>query len=127
MAAASVLDTSFIVAFFDEQDARHASARKAMAAARPAILGPEALVETLGVIKVKAGRIAAGAALEALVRLPNLQWDERSDILGSWRLQRQNPALSFVDAAVVACALRHRVGLLTYDHGQARVAKRLGK
>jgi predicted nucleic acid-binding protein len=120
-----VADTSFLVAFFDADDARHDKARKALAAARPAVVNCEVLVELLGVLKVKAGRPASLAALHALLRFPNVEWDEHGDVVGAYERMRSHSGLSFVDAAVVQCALRRKAELLSYDAGQVKGLQRL--
>ncbi len=113
-----VADTSALVSFFDADDARHAASRKAVAAARPLVIGCEVLVETLGVLKVKANRQTSLAALEALMRMTNVEWDEHADVVGAYELMRAENALSFVDAAAIRCALRRRADLLSYDSRQ---------
>lgn len=119
-----VADTSLLVALFDATDARHADARAALGSAAPAIVPTEILVETLGVLKVKAGRPAAVAALDGLVRLPNVTWSERCDFQGALRLYRRFPSLSFPDAIVVQECIARGADPLTYDDAQRRaVAK----
>ena len=119
-----VADTSFLIAFFDGDDARHAAARKVMAAAQPVVIGCETLVEMLGVLKVKADRRTALAALKSLLRMPNVEWDEHGDVLGAYEMMEAEATLSYVDAAVVQCSLRRKADLLSYDEAQIKAHQR---
>jgi predicted nucleic acid-binding protein len=119
-----VADTSFLVAFFDADDARHQASRKALAAARPVVIPVEVLVELLGVLKVKAGRPASLAALDSLLRIPTVEWDERGDVVGAYERMRSEAKLSFVDAAAIQCALRRGARLLSYDEPQVKAFER---
>lgn len=119
-----VADTSLLVALFDASDPRHDEARMSLASATPAIVPTEILVETLGVVKVKAGRRAATSVLDGLVRLPNVTWSECCDLQGSLRIYRRFPSLSFPDAVVVQECVVRGADILTFDEGQRRaVAK----
>lgn len=120
----TVADTSFLVAFFDRDDPRHGQTRQAFAETMRVLIYTEVLVETLGVIKAKAGRSAAQAALEDLVRLANVEWVQESDVPATYRTYREEKALSFVDAAVVHHCLRLGLEPLTYDDAQLRAVKR---
>ena len=123
-----VADTSFLVAFFDADDRRNVQARDAFASTNPLIICPEVLVETLRVIKAKAGRGAADAALEDLMRVANVEWAQESDIPATWRIYEAEAPLSFVDASVVQLCIRRAVEPLTFDDRQAKaVTKRLTK
>lgn len=113
-----VADTSFIIAVFDSSDARHQKARQALDQAAQVIIPTEILVETLGVLKMKASRRAATEALEALLRLPNVTWSECCDFQGSITIYRDRPALSFPDSVVVRECLARRARLLSYDEDQ---------
>lgn len=119
-----VADTSLLVALFDASDPRQTDARRALASAAPAIIPTEILVETLGVVKVKAGRRAALSVLDGLAGLPNVTWSECCDFQGSLRIYRRFPSLSFPDAVVVQECIARGADLLTFDEGQRRaVAK----
>lgn len=97
-----VADTSALYALFNEADAHHRDARKAVADPEPIALPTEILVETIGVVEYRIGWDAAAAALEDLRRTPHLRLAERVDpdavarvFLGS------GGKLSLADAVVV--------------------------
>lgn len=113
-----VADTSFLIAVFDSSDPRQAKAREELETASPVVIPTEILVETLGVLKVKASRRAATLALERLLRLPNVAWSECCDFQGTFAIYRSNPALSFPDAVVVRECITRRVPPLTFDQRQ---------
>lgn len=115
-----VADTSLLVALFDATDPRQGDARRSLASATPVIIPTEIIVETLGVVKVKAGRRAALSVLDGLVRLPNVTWSECCDFQGSLRIYRRFPSLSFPDAVAVQECIARGAGLLTFDEGQRR-------
>lgn len=119
-----VADTSFLVAFFDEDDARSEEAAARLATTQPVVVSPEVLVETLGVLKAKGGRSVAAGALDDLMRLENLEWSTECNPVGAHAIYRAEPALSYVDAAVVELSVRLGADLLTYDLAQQRAAKR---
>lgn len=118
-----LVDTSFLVAVFDSSDPRQAKAREDLAAAAPAVIPSEILVETLGVLKVKVGRSAASEALEKLVRLPNVTWSECCDFQATLAIYRRFSTLSFPDAIVVQERQARGAQLLTFDENQRNVAK----
>lgn len=119
-----VADTSFLIAVFDSSDARHSQARKDLGMAAPVIIPTEILVETLGVLKVKASRRAAAEALEKLLRLPNITWSECCDFQGSLAVYRSHPALSFPDSVVVRECITRGAGLLSFDERQHDAVKK---
>lgn len=113
-----VADTSFLIAIFDSSDPRQASARQTFENARSVVIPTEILVETLGVLKVKASRRAASDALEKLLRLSKVTWSECCDFQGALTLYRNNAALSFPDAIVVRECTARRAQILTFDERQ---------
>ena len=119
-----VADTSLLVASFDQRDPRRAEARKRMDAAATLVVPTEILVELQGVLKAKAGRGAADAALEDLMRLQNVLWAECCDFRQTREIYRTEKALSFPDAVVVQQALARKMDLLTFDDDQEKALKR---
>jgi predicted nucleic acid-binding protein len=119
-----VADTSFLIVLFDEDDHRHAQARKDLATG-PVLVCTEILVETLGVLKVKAGRAVADAALDGLWGTENIRWEETCDLLRALGIYRSHPRLSLPDAIAIELALRHDAELLTADGRQAAVWRKL--
>ena len=115
-----VADTSMLVAVFDASDPRREDARAWVASAARAVVPTEILVETLGVIKVKAGRKAAVAALDGLVRLPNVTWSECCDFQAALKHYRRFPSLSLPDAIVVHECIARGAEPLTFDEAQRR-------
>ena len=120
-----VADTSLLVASFDRADPRHAEARKLLEAASTLVIPTEILVELQGVLKAKAGRAAADAALLDLMRLQNVLWAECCDFRQTYDIYSSEKALSFPDAIVVQQALARKMDLLSFDDDQAKVVKRL--
>ncbi|MHB8633783.1 MAG: PIN domain-containing protein [Thermoplasmatota archaeon] len=119
-----IADTSFLVAMFDADDHRNAEAAAAFAKTNPVLIGPEVLVETLGVIKAKVGRNPSSQVLEDLMALPNVEWTSGADVPDTYRIYREEKSLSYVDAAVVHHAVARRMGALTYDSAQTRALER---
>lgn len=113
-----VADTSFLIAVFDSSDPRQAKAREDLEKAAPVVIPTEILVETLGVLKVKASRRAATLALEKLLQLQNVTWSECCDFQGTLAIYRSIPALSFPDAVVVRECIARGVPPLTFDQRQ---------
>lgn len=119
-----IADTSFLVAFFDADDRRHQGARAAFAETNPVVIGVEVLVETLGVLKAKAGREAADGALEDLMKLASVEWATEADVAAAYKIYRDERSLSFVDATVIQNCVARGVQPLTFDQRQAKVARR---
>lgn len=119
-----VADTSLLVASFDRRDPRHEEARKRMGEAATLVVPTEILVEVQGVLKAKAGRAAADAALEDLMRLQNVLWAECCDFQQAAEIYRAEKPLSFPDAVVVQQAIRRKMELLSFDDNQAKALKR---
>lgn len=119
-----IADTSLLVASFDQADPRHAEARKRMDAAATLVVPTEILVELQGVLKAKAGRAAAVAALEDLMRLQNVLWAECCDFRQAHEIYRAEKPLSFPDAIVVQQALARKMDLLSFDDDQTKALKR---
>lgn len=113
-----VADTSFLIAVFDSSDPRRSKAREELDKAARVVIPTEILVETLGVLKVKASRRAAIDALEKLLRLPNVTWSECCDFQGTLAIYRSHPALSFPDAVVVRECITRGARLLSFDERQ---------
>lgn len=88
------------------------------------VVPTEILVELQGVLKAKAGRAAADAAVDDLIRLPNVLWAECCDFRQAHEIYRAEKALSFPDAIVVQQALTRRMDLLSFDDGQGKAFKR---
>ena len=119
-----VADTSFLIAIFDSSDPRQTKARQDFENAGAVVIPTEILVETLGVLKVKASRRAASGALEKLLRLSNVTWSECCDFQGALAIYRNHTALSFPDAIVVRECIARRASILTFDeHQRAAVGK----
>lgn len=119
-----IVDSSFLVAVFDQSDPRQVQARQELEKAAPAIIPTEILVETLGVLKVKVGRASASDALEKLLRLPNVTWSECCDFQGSLEVYRRFAALSFPDAIVVRECKSRDAPPLTFDDRQRDAVER---
>lgn len=120
-----VADTSFLVAFFDNRDSRYAEARRLFQDADHVVISTEVLIETLGVIKTKAGRKAADACLAALMAFESVGWEETCDVMTAYGIYKDHPSLSFTDAVVVQHCQRLRQDVLTFDGKQAKVVAKL--
>lgn len=125
-----VLDTSFLVAFLNSDDALHEAAVEAMAALRAgkwgdALLPEYVFLETVTVLSSRAGLAFAqeeGAQLlrakEAEVVPCSPYFAEAFEIFRSQRKAR----LSFVDAALIAIAKHRGAGqILTFDRDFRKV------
>ena len=118
-----VADTSFLVAFFDADDSRHAAARDELAKADTVRVPTEILVETLAVIKHKADLAAARKAAAALMAIPQIQWQESCDLPAAYAIYREEKRLSLPDAIVVHSCLQAKAACLTFDERQAQAIK----
>ena len=121
---AVVLDSSFLVAYFNSRDSHHAAAARAMVQMAAGALGQALLLEYvfLEVVTVLAARTGLSTAVsvgDALLEAKEVRFVPCSDLfvqaLEEFRSQG-NGRLSFTDAAVVVAATRHAAGrVLTFD------------
>lgn len=119
-----VADTSFLVACLNASDPRQATARGDLKVARPLVVPTEILVETLGVLKAKAGQAAARQAFAALSALPNIEWQECCDFPAAAAVYRQERGLSLPDAIVVQTCVERKAPCLTFDERQAKAVRK---
>lgn len=118
-----VADTSFLVVLFDHKDPRHDQARQLLRETDHVVIGTETLVETMGVIKSRMGRIAAKKALEGLMRLEQVGWEENCDFMAAYRIYHKKKTGSIVDAMVIHQCLRRDTNPLTYDEKQEAIVR----
>lgn len=121
----AVADSSFLVALFDKRDTHHQDARRRFTSAEHVIITTEILVETLGVLKTKAGRKTAATALEKLLQVENVGWEETCDLMAAYRIYHKKNTNSLTDAMAIQHCLRLDTELLTYDDKQARILEEL--
>lgn len=121
----AVADTSFLVALFDQDDDHHDHARRLMRSTDHVLISTETLIETLGVLKAKLGRQAAKDALEGLIRLENVGWEEQCDIMNAYRLYHRRKTRSLVDAIVIHNCVRLGVPPLTFDKRLAAIVEKM--
>ena len=125
-----VLDSSFLIAYYNKRDAHHAEAARAMVRLITGEWGRAQLLEYvfLETVTVLRGRIGLDGALAAGDRLLDAGdvdfvpcTDIFPDVLSTFR--REGADLSFTDAAVVTVARRDRKGLVaTFDRDFQQVS-----
>lgn len=120
-----VADTSFLIAFFDLDDPRHSETKKWFANTDHVVVSTEILVETLGVLKSKIGRKAAESAVEILLGIENVGWEENCDLMASYRIYKRRKTGSLMDAMVIHLCNRLDTTPLTYDEKQASIVKEM--
>lgn len=120
-----VLDTSFLIAYYNERDVHHEKARVQMAGLLTGTWGsgllPEyVFVETATVLLRKVGLNRAKEVTGILLEAPELELINCSGFFRETleRFQNQSGALSLTDASIVTVALRFTQGkVLTFDQG----------
>lgn len=119
-----VADTSALYAFFDESDAHHDAAWDAVSEPIPVLVPSEILVETIGLVTLRAGHSAGQEALATLLRLPHVRIDNVV------RIEAVRPVydaargkLSLADAYVVQACRALGAKPLTFDR---EIVKALG-
>ncbi|HUP21035.1 MAG TPA: PIN domain-containing protein [Gemmatimonadota bacterium] len=116
-----VLDSSFLVAFFNATDALHARAAAAMERLAAGEWGETLLPEyvVLEVLTVIAARLDHASAIGVGTRLlgqREIAFVPCSEhFTAGFEEFRRQPALSFADAAIVAIARRHGARILAFD------------
>ena len=119
-----VLDSSFLIAYYNPRDAHHAAAARAMVQLLSGVWGPALLLEYvfLEVVTVLRSRGGLDPAVEAgrwLLGAGEARFVPCSDLfLEAWALfqQQRGTALSLADAAIVVAARREAPGrILTFD------------
>lgn len=131
----AVVDSSFLVALLNREDAHHEEARRRYEEHGPQTINQPVLTEFLLYIHFRvrkergerSGHEAARQALGALVHELRFRVQPLEDQEGAFRVFREQPALSFPDAAGVADALAKAASLWTFDEQQARMHRRLAK
>jgi predicted nucleic acid-binding protein len=119
-----VLDSSFLVAYFNTRDVHHAAAARAMVQLvggqwGQALLLEYVLLEVATVLRARCGHAAAAAAASGLLQAREVDFVPCSDFfletLGTFRGQASG-RLSFADAAIVTIARSHPPGhVATFD------------
>ena len=120
-----VLDSSFLIAYYNKKDVHHEKARTQMAGLMAGTWGSGLLleyvfVEVTTVLLLKAG---LGLAKEVAGILLETQEIESISCSGFFRetlerFQKQSGTLSFTDASIVTAAHRYAQGkVLTFDQG----------
>lgn len=116
-----VLDSSFLVAFYNPRDVHHERARGAMEHLASGLWGLALLPEYvfLEVVTVLAARSSHEMAVQAgVVLLGNreIEFVPCSQVFtATFDTFRRQDALSFADAAIVAIAERRGASVLTFD------------
>lgn len=116
------MDTSVLYAVFDEDDHHHEEAVRRLAAAWPLVIPSEVLVETLGLVKSRAGQQGRRAAHRYLLSLPHAEFTHETDLPAVLRIMEEEPGLSLVDAAVVWHCRRLPALAATFDARLRRLA-----
>ncbi len=122
-----VVDTSWLVALFTEEDEHHAKA--AAAAREPGTywIPHVVLSEFLSLTRYRLGADVARRAHREIRAEPAFQvtTDARFEEIDA--LYQARPALSYVDCVGISTALRLEQALLTFDGGQARAWRKAQK
>lgn len=125
--AGVVLDSSFLVAFYNSRDTHHERALSAMRRLADGDWGVALLPEYvfLEVVTVLAARKDHASAVEAgaiLLAIHELEFVPCSEVfLAAFDAFRANRGLSFADAAIVAIARERNASILTFDADFGRV------
>lgn len=130
MAAAILLDSSFLVAYHNTRDTHHSAAARAMVHLLAGEWGPILLLEYvfLEVVTVLRARRGAATSLEVadqLLHASEVEFVPCAELftnsLATFR--RESAGLSFTDAALVTVARRYRNGFIaTFDTDFGKVA-----
>ena len=120
-----VLDSSFLIAYYNTRDTHHAAASRAMVqllagAWGPGLLLEYVLLEVVTVLLARRGSAIATAVGETLLSAREITFVPCSDLfLDAWnafRDQGKRGRLSFADAAIVVAAQKEGPGyVLTFD------------
>lgn len=125
-----VLDSSFLIAYFNTRDRHHAAASRAMVQFLAGTWGAGVLLEyvlleVVTVLAARRDRDTASAAGTTLLVARELTFVPGVDLfLEAWRVFQEDRAatLSFADAAIVVAARREGPGnVLTFDEDFHRV------
>ncbi len=111
-----VVDSSFLIALFDEDDHRHERAWGQAEEPEPLLVPPEVLTETLGVMHARFDYGIADGIREGLGKIPtvvHLNTTPQEHI--GQIFQEANGVLSWTDAAVVAHCLVEEAEPLCFD------------
>jgi predicted nucleic acid-binding protein len=120
-----VLDSSFLVAYYNTRDTHHAAAARAMVrllagAWGPALLLEYVFLEVVTVLLARRGTATATTVGETLLAAREITFVPCTELfLDAWnafRDQGSTSRLSFADAAIVVAARREAPGyVLTFD------------
>ena len=118
-----VLDSSFLIAYYNKRDAHHAEAARTMVRLVSAEWGRAQLleyvfIETVTVLRGRLGLDGALAAGDALLDADDVDFVPCSDVFPDalTTFRREGADLSFTDAAIVTVARRDRKGYVaTFD------------
>lgn len=120
-----VADSSFVYAFFSEDDRHHAAAWRAVHDAEPIAVPSEILVESIDLIARRKGRAVALAALQDLLAVGHVRLAERAPFEGvRAAYEAGGGRLSLADAVVVQTCLVLGATALAYDQD---ILKALGE
>ena len=72
-------------------------------------------METLGLVKARAGKPAAAAARDFLMALPHVEFTHPTELHEALQIQGEHPGLSIVDASVLWHCRRLGVRAATFD------------
>ncbi len=128
-----VIDTSFLVAVFDEDHPRHQSARQKMKTDSLLYLNGGVIGEFTTIVRRHAndagldGEQVARELLERLETLQTVRYSSMEDPAAVSRVYRDNRGISYVDAWGVALAHALKEDLYTLDGKQATVFKKTRK
>jgi uncharacterized protein len=125
-----VADTSALIAFFNETDKHHGSARKGIAQAGHLVVSPCVLTELDYLIATRQGPSAASAILRYVAsRVAAGRWEVPSIgalLLAAHAVLEDYPAIGLADAMNVVLAREFRTDVIaTLDHRHFRVVRPL--
>ena len=123
----AVVDTSWLYALLNGNDAHHDKARAELSAHEQLYVAPAVLIETLGLIHFRQGRKRTRDAVDLLASTGNVSLgNPPHDHDATMRIWDAHTALSYVDAAAISAARRSGLELRTFDKDQAK-AHRSGR
>lgn len=125
-----VLDSSFLVAYYNTRDVHHADAARTMVDLVAGDWGRAQLLEyvfleVVTVLRARAGTAVAGEAADTLLKAADLDFVPCSGIfLDALEIfRRESTDLSFTDAAIVCVARKDKNGFVaTFDRDFNRVS-----